>query len=177
MNTIGDNPENNNELPISSSEEESVHPEPLLPEKNIAKVLEQMQILSLKKERGSSGFDLSRFTEPQVDKLLNILDKNEDNAFKYHTKRLDSVQAIQIKKIDASIVDQKTKRFIFFGILAAAAVITLVILWLKQEFFVPWLTFLTGSAGGWGVGRSQAKTKIVKESSSGDSDDENNDDD
>jgi hypothetical protein len=154
-----------------NSQDES-KPEPLLPERRMEKVLEQLQVLSLRKGR-ENGFDISKFNEGQVDRLLGILEKNEDNAFKYHSKKIDSETSISEKKIGASIVDQKTFRYALLISISLCATLTIVIIIFEKQFFIPWLTFLTGIAGGFGLGKIKPKKIIINknEDESGDSDD------
>jgi len=133
----------------------------MLPDKRVEKVLEQLQILSMKKGR-DTGFDMSKFNEGQIDKLLGILEKNEDNAYKYHTKKIDADITISSKKIDASIVDQKTFRYSLLVTLAIIAGLTAVLILYKPEFFIPWLTFLTGIVGGFGLGKLKNKKHSLK---------------
>lgn len=95
---------------------------------------------------------MSKLDKEQIDKVLDTMAKNEQNAFSFHTKRLDAIKEIELRKIDASIVNQKTLKFVLIGILIfVLPAITLLILFFKESFFIPWLTFLTGTFGGFGL--------------------------
>ncbi len=144
--------------------------EPVLPQQKVDKLLEQLEIFSVKGgRRGNNGFDMSKFNENQVDKLLGLLGDNEKNAFDYHSKRLDTAKTIKLKEIDASIVDQKTNRIIMVLAAVLVVVLTLVVLLVKSEFFISWLTFLTGLIGGFGLGKAQAAKKTESDQKSLDS--------
>lgn len=116
-------------------------------------VLEELEMFAL--QRGSqSSFDISTFNEAQKNKLLDIFSINEKNAFDYHTKRIDAIKEIEVKKIDASIiVNQKSLRILIVAVVITIPIITLLILFFKESFFIPWLTFLTGLIGGVGISK------------------------
>jgi hypothetical protein len=70
---------------------------------------------------------------------------------------------VQLARISASTVNQKTNRHFILGALAAFSIITLVIFLVNAAYFTPWLTFITGLIGGFGYGRSSAtKTETTK---------------
>lgn len=106
-------------------------------------ILESVEFLSLSK--GSSGnVDLSTFSEEQRNRILDLVAKNEDNAYNYHMKRLQVIENITIKNLDSGDVNKKTLRFLVIGGLIIYAIITAVILILKDQFLTTWI--ITGSA-------------------------------
>lgn len=126
---------------------------PQLPDNKIMEVLHELEFMSIQK--GSrSNFDISKFDKSQIDKLLETVSDNEKNAFSYHTKRLDTLKEIELKKIDASVINQKTIKILFIGAgLFVFPIVTIVILIFKDNFFISWLTFLAGIVGGFGLGK------------------------
>ncbi|MDI3520445.1 MAG: hypothetical protein PWR04_433 [Anaerophaga sp.] len=118
-------------------------------EKKVEHILEELEYLSLQND--SRGIKLADFTPQQKNKLLEIIEKNEDNAFQFHTKRLESLEKISLSKINSSTVNQKTIRWVLLGLLLVFVVLTIVILLFKDNYFIPWLTFLTGIGGGFGL--------------------------
>lgn len=89
--------ENAETLPEQSGEEEN-HLSTNIPKSKMKGVLEELEMFAL--QRGSqSSFDISTFNEAQKDKLLDILSINEENAFDYHTKRIDAIKEIEVKKL------------------------------------------------------------------------------
>jgi len=136
----------------AENKEEVTNFNPDSPKSKVQGVLEELELFALQKGQQNS-IDVNKFNDSQKDKLLDILEKNEDNAFKYHEKRLDALKEIEIKRIEASIVNQKTLKLLIIGIIIAIPAITLLILFYKESFFIPWLTFLTGLAGGVGISK------------------------
>ncbi len=131
----------------------------------VGSILQELEVLALSKNR-NGGLDLSNFSEQQTDKLLDILAKNEDNAFNYHSKKLDTIKEVELKRIDNSSINQKTLRWIAYGVLFAVPLITILLMFYKDEYFVPWLTFLAGLAGGTGINKaSRALLKSPEKSS------------
>ncbi len=145
---------------VNPEGEESNKNKPSLSESKVQHILQELELFALQKG-GRSSFDISKFSSVQIDKLLEILKTNEDNAFKFHIKRLETVEKIQIKKIDSTTINQKTIRIGIIGIIITIPLITLLILFFKENFFIPWLTFLTGV--GSGLGLSKISKYIVKE--------------
>lgn len=147
-----------------SEEQKPIIPEnlPDLPKNKVQGILQELEILALTKSRGGSGgIDMSQFSPQQVDKLLDILSKNEDNAFSFHKERLNVAKEVELKRIDSTTVNQKTIRITIIIILIVIPAITIAILFYKDTFFIPWLTFLTGLAGG--VGLSKASKFLTRE--------------
>lgn len=112
---------------------------------------------------------MNTLTEAQKDKILDTLSKHENNAKDVYMKRLEVVQDLKTKEINASIVSQKTNRYLVVGGLLAFVLLTLAILFFKDAFLIPWLTFITGLAGGFGIGKSttqpaqKSNTSILKD--------------
>lgn len=115
-------------------------------------IFQELEVLSMQKGL-KDNIDLSKFSPKQIDKLLETLSENEKNAFNFHSKRIDAIKEIELSKISASTVNQKTLRIAIIGLLLALPLITLLILFYKENFFIPWLTFLTGLLGGIGLSK------------------------
>jgi len=143
---------------ISEYTEDTVEKSPVttvpnIPSSGFESVLEQLEVMALQKGSRNS-LDLSRLDKGQIDSLLDTVKENEKNAFAYHSKRLDAIKEIEIKRIDASVINQKTKKVVLVGgILIIVPAITLIILLVKDSFFIPWITFMTGSFGGFGLSK------------------------
>ncbi len=136
------------------------------PQSMVQHILHELEVLSLQK--GLRGIDLSVLSDNQRDKLLEIITKNEDNAFKFHIKRLETYEKIVISKINSTTINQKTLRFVLLILIIFFLTITVIILLYKETYFIPWLTFLTGV--GSGVGLSKAGKALFKEPQIPDSD-------
>lgn len=122
---------------------------PAVPGK-VNQILQELEIMSLHK--GSRGnIDLSEFDKDQKDKLLELMSKNEDNAIKFHTERINAIKEIELSRIASSSVNNKTLRYILVPGLAFVVILTVLILIFKESYFIPWLTFLTGFVGGAGA--------------------------
>ena len=128
-------------------------------------VFQELTMMAMKKK--DSGLDISNLNSSQVDKLLDAMAKNEENAFAYHTKKLDVHKDIESQKISASIVGERTNRFVYLGLLALFAVLTVIIIVWQEKHFVTWLSFVTGLAGGFGAAKiqSQPKTETINNKS------------
>ena len=87
-----------------NSQEETVAE--IMPEvKNTSKMKGMIQSLEMMAMQRSSrdNLDISKFTDAQRDKLLDIMSKNEDNAFKFHNKRLEVTEKLNTKIIESEI--------------------------------------------------------------------------
>lgn len=133
---------------------------PDAPKSKVKGMLHELEMFALQRST-KQGLDLSNFNTSQTDKLLEILSKNEDNAIKYHQKRLDAAKEVELKRISATTVSQINVRIALIGTLIVVPLITILILLFKDSYFVPWLTFLTGLAGGFGL--SKASKALTKE--------------
>jgi hypothetical protein len=124
-----------------------------LPKNKVQAMFQELEIMALQKGSRNS-LDLSKLDKEQIDKVLDTMAENEKNAFAFHTKRLDAIKEIELRKIDASVINQKTLKFVLIGVLIfVLPAITLFILFFKDTFFVPWLTFMTGILGGFGLSK------------------------
>ncbi|AEV32867.1 hypothetical protein Oweho_1888 [Owenweeksia hongkongensis DSM 17368] len=137
----------------NSSEGDADEVEMNPPSSKVEGMLEQFEMFAMQQKGAKNSFDTSKFTPQQTDKLLDILATNEDNAYKFHNKRLDTVEKIQLKAIESSTINQKTIRYGLVGIIIAVPIITILILFFKENYFIPWLTFMTGLAGGFGLSK------------------------
>ena len=128
-----------------NSQEETVAE--IMPEvKNTSKMKGMIQSLEMMAMQRSSrdNLDISKFTDAQRDKLLDIMSKNEDNAFKFHNKRLEVTEKLNTKIIESTTVSQRTIRYI--GILALLLVFALMVIILvyKDQYFSVFLSFIAG---------------------------------
>lgn len=145
MSNIPDNTEQNSDKP------EIIPPQ--LPKNKVQSVLQELEIMAMQKGSRNS-LDISKLDKGQIDKLLDTLSENEKNAFAFHTKRIDAIKEIELKRIDASVINQKTIKVVLIGgLLIVVPAITLLILFYKETYFIPWLTFLTGILGGFGLSK------------------------
>lgn len=127
--------------------------QPQIPKNKVQAMFQELEIMAMQKG-GRNSLDISKLNKEQVDKLLETIAQNEKNAFAFHTKRIDSIREIELRKIDASVINQKTLKVLLIGAsLVIFPLITLLILFYKETFFIPWLTFLTGTLGGFGLGK------------------------
>lgn len=134
---------------------------PQLPKKKIQSVLQELEIMAMQKGNRNS-LDISKLDKEQIDKLLDTLSENEKNAFAFHTKRIDAIKEIELKRISASVINQQTVKVVLIGgFLVIIPAVTLLILFFKETYFIPWLTFLTGIFGGFGL--SKATSHIFKQ--------------
>lgn len=145
-------PEN---LPIDADKSGTVQQPP---KNSIQSVMHELEIMAM--QRGSrNGFDISTFDKEQVNKLLETLSENERNAFVFHSKRIDAIREIELKRIDASVINQQTIKVVLIGgVLVIIPAITLLILFYKESYFIPWLTFMTGILGGFGLSKITSGT-------------------
>ena len=100
-------------------------------------MFQELEIMAMQK--GSrSALDLSKLDKQQLDKVLETMSENEKNAFSYHSKRLDAIKEIELRRIDASVINQKTIKIVLIGVLIfVLPAITLLILFFKETFFIP----------------------------------------
>lgn len=127
--------------------------QPQLPKNKVQAMFQELEIMAMQKG-GRNSLDLSILDKEQIDKVLDTMAENEKNAFAFHSKRLDAIKEIELRKIDASVINQKTLKFVLIGVLIfVLPAITLLILFFKDTFFIPWLTFLTGILGGFGLSK------------------------
>jgi hypothetical protein len=113
-------------------------------------VLEQLEMKIIQGQT-KSGIDLSNFSEEQIFKLLELMSKGEENAFRFSMENLKSNERINTKLIDSSIVNQKTLRYVIVGLIFIVFVMLLLILFFKEDYFITFLSFITGLCGGAGL--------------------------
>jgi len=124
----------------------------ILPEK-LSGVLEQYEMMAVQRRR-SEQLSTPKLTESQINTLLSIADKTEDNKLTYQTQRLKTIKEIEIAKIKSSDTNNKTLRYVWLTSIILVIAITTTILFFKDTFFIPWLTFLTGLIGGAGASKA-----------------------
>ena len=66
-------------------------------------IMQQMEMMAMQRSN-RNNLDISTFDKDQKDKLLNLMEKNEDNAFAYSTKRLEIQAKLNSKALEASSV-------------------------------------------------------------------------
>jgi len=101
----------------------------------------------------SNSLDYSRLNDGQVDKVLDIMKLNEENAYKFHCKKLETIQSIKEKEISSTTSSQRTLRITFVCTLVAIFIITILILLYKDNYFMHWITFLGGNLSGIGLSK------------------------
>lgn len=163
------NPIDQNNGSQESGENEAVKPEIIKDPTHRAEHLLEMLIHQKGKNNSLEFKDLS---DAQKSEMIVLMNKTEDNAFKFHTKKLDTFEKIETLKIKSTTSGHKTYRIIFICALFAALVVTLIILIWKDTFFQTWMAFLTGLMGGAGLstmskklGVSEMKTRKFKDDS------------
>ena len=80
---------------------------PQLPKKKIQAMFQELEIMAMQKG-GRNSLDLTTLDKQQLDKILDTMAENEKNAFSYHSKRLEVMRDIELRRIDASVINQKT---------------------------------------------------------------------
>lgn len=139
-----------------SNEEKSENPDIIqtqLPKSKVEAIFQELEIMAMQKGN-SNSFDFTKLDKEQIDRVLETMAENEKNAFAFHTKRINAIKEIELRRIDASVINQKTFKFVLIGVLIfILPAITLLILFYKETFFIPWLTFLTGILGGFGLSK------------------------
>ena len=138
--------------PTEFSDSEKEKPEKT-PKSEVQTVFQELQFMAMQKGTPNQ-FDLNKLDKEQLDRVLNTMAENEKNAYLFHTKKIDAIKEIELRKIDASVINQNTIKVVLTGVLLIVLpIITLVILLYKETFFIPWLTFLTGMLGGLGISK------------------------
>ncbi len=136
-----------------SNSEKAEIVQPQLPKSEVKAMFQELEIMAMQKGDRNT-LDISKLSKEQIDKILDTMAENEKNAFAFHSKRLDAIKEIELRKIDASVINQKILKFVLIGVLIfILPAITLLILFFKDTFFIPWLTFLTGILGGFGLSK------------------------
>jgi hypothetical protein len=141
------------DLPVSPSESQEEYQQlPDTPESKVGHILQELEFFAMQ-QKGGRGLDIGSLNNEQFDRMLGLLAKNEDNALEFHKKRLDVIEKVSIRRIDASTTNQKTLRIFLIIAAVIGLAITGSILFFKEQFFIPWLTFLTGLFGGFGLNK------------------------
>jgi len=130
------------------------------PSSRIERVFEKMEMMSLQK---GDNIDISLLNDAQRDKLLDVMQQNENHAFEYHSKKLDNEKEIKIAKINAGTITQKTNRNALLLLIGGCFIITLCILFYNDKYLNVWLSFITGLIGGYGIGKFQKNEPNNKE--------------
>ena len=89
---------------LKESETEIMPPSP---EVEANSILESLELIAVEKSK-NPGLDISSLSEKQIDKLLEMLLKNEDNSFKFHTKRIGDSKELELAKISSREINRKT---------------------------------------------------------------------
>ncbi len=137
-------------------------------------MLESLEMMAMQRI-SKDNIDISHFNSNQIDKLLDIMSKNEDNAFEFHKKRLETTEKVQCRAIDSTTVIQRNTRYIVLSIIVAISIMMLVILLLKEQYFITFLSFITGILGGVGLRGlldKVPKKTVVPKFDNGENDDE-----
>ncbi len=132
---------------------------------SVKTIFQQLEMVGLQQKTAKTSIDFSKFNEKQVDKLLDMMSVGENNVFAFQNKRLDNIKEVELKKIEASVINQKTLRIIAIAGIVAVPVITLCILFFKENYFVPWIALLGGS--GLGVGATKLFQSLKTNNNSG----------
>lgn len=140
-------PEDEVQPEIVESEQDISSPKEKRRVKGMLESLEMMAMQRVSKD----NMDISHFNSNQIDKLLDIMSKNEDNAFEFHKKRLETTEKVQCRAIDSTTVIQRNTRYIVLSIIVAIFIMMLVILLFKEQYFITFLSFITGILGGVGL--------------------------
>lgn len=119
-------------------------------EKKTKYMMREMTMMAMQRLNKPS-FDISGFDKEQKDRLLDLMEKNESNAFEYSTKRLDVQERLSAKALDASITDQKTLRYVLWGGGVGIFILMILILFFKDEYFINYLVFVAGLGSGFGL--------------------------
>ena len=96
---------------------------------------------------------------------MDTVKQNEEHTFQYQIKKLEKESELKKQVIEASVIDQKTYRFVILGVLSIVFITTMVIIIFAREFFERWLYFLTGILGGFGISKisssNDSKQKLL----------------
>lgn len=130
----------------------------------LAAMMESVQMAMLQRSNHNS-LDVSKFSEKQLDSVLDTVKQNEEHTFQYQIKKLEKESELKKQVIEASVIDQKTYRFVILGVLSIVFITTMVIIIFAREFFERWLYFLTGILGGFGISKissfNDSKQKLL----------------
>jgi len=117
-------------------------------------VIERVEMMALSK----NDINFNALSEAQKDKVIDTMAQNEEHAFTFGTQKLAHDKEVKIARITASTFSLKTNRMILLVVAGCLMTITMVILLLRETYFINWLSFITGllggSLGGYGLGKS-----------------------
>jgi hypothetical protein len=133
----------------------------LTPRQDVTRLVRQVEMLAMQQKK-AGDIEFSSLSDAHKDKVLDILSKHEDNLSGFHAKRMDKEERVELKYIEADTIEQRNQRYIVLSLISFVAIITVLILFLKDVYFEKWVTFLFGLIGGFGIGQS----KLVKNISS-----------
>ena len=111
-------------------------------------------MVALQQKKAKTNIDFSKLNEKQVDRLFDMAVASENNIFAFQNKRLDNIKEVELKKIEASVINQKTLRIIAIAGIIGIPAITLCILFFKENYFVYWAILLGGLGGGGAIVKS-----------------------
>ena len=113
-------------------------------------MIQSLEMMAMQRS-SRDNLDISKFTDSQRDKLLDIMSKNEDNAFKFHNKRLEVTEKLNTKIRESTTVSQRTIRYIGILALLLISALMVIILVYKDQYFPAFLSFIAGLGGGFGL--------------------------
>lgn len=120
-------------------------------QKSANELVEKFEAFAI--QHAKPNLDIDKLSVHQVDKVLDIMQQNESNAFSYHCKKLETVEKIKLAEISSNTSGQKTLRILFICTLAVLFIVTLMILFFKETYFINWITFIGGNLSGVGLSR------------------------
>lgn len=124
-------------------------PEIVNPVSRIERIVEdQMELMAFKR---ANKIDPSKFSTEQTDRLLDIVDKNEDNAIKYFLDKNETKRVIKVEEIRARTIGYRSRRDMVYASILSFVIITVIILIFKEQYFAMWIAFITGLFGGAGI--------------------------
>ena len=135
--------------------------EPPPPLQEVAETIDLMsslQVLAQQKLYGS--LDLQQLDKDQLDQLLQNMAQYDQQHFDLQAKRIDAVQKLELERIRSTVLHKRTLRYMSIGAcLIVLPLVTLLILFYREQYFIPWLTFLTGILGGVGLSKLSTTPK------------------
>ncbi|HEX8563605.1 MAG TPA: hypothetical protein VF676_11555 [Flavobacterium sp.] len=123
-----------------------------LPKKQVKHMLQEIEVMAMQRMNKNS-FDMSSLETHQVDKVLETMHTNEQNAFEYHKAKLSTYKEIRLKEIGASVITEKNHRYFGLALIGLLSLITLLILFFKDSYFITWMTFIAGLLAGKGLSK------------------------
>ena len=107
----------------------------------------------------NNGFDVASLNEEQVNTALQLYKEEQDKAHEYRMAKLKSDADIKKLKIDTSQTDRKTYRYVILSAIVAIFSITGFVFAYKEQYIGTWLSFMTGTLAGIGIGKSNLLSK------------------